>query len=100
MAEGEAQVSLLQTEVDRLSQALLKAQEGEAALKQKVTTLSQSLQEAAADHSSTQTRLTALQKTLSLVEQDKRLLQVSGSTRGGWSPIINTDYMCCSGEDG
>lgn len=72
-------MSLLHREVDRLNQALLKAQEGEAALKQKVTTLSQSLQEVAASHSGTQTRLAALQKTLSLAEQDKRLLQVSVS---------------------
>ena len=77
VAEGEARVSLLQREVERLSQALLRAQEGESALKEKTASLSQTLQEAAAAHSGTQSRLVALQKTLSLVEQDKKLLQVS-----------------------
>lgn len=70
-------MSLLQREVERLSQALLKAQEAESLLKEKSTSLNQGLQEAAAAHSSTQSRLVALQKTLSLAEQDKRLLQVS-----------------------
>lgn len=69
-------MSLLHREVERLSQALLKSQEGESLLKEKTTSLSQLLQEAAAVHSSTQARLAALQKTLSIVEQDKRLLQV------------------------
>lgn len=81
MAEGEARVSLLQREVERLNQALLKAQEGESLLKEKSTCLNQSLQEAAATHSSTQSRLAALQKTLTLAEQDKRLQQVSDSVK-------------------
>ena len=79
VAEGEARVSLLQREVERLSQALLKAQESESALKEKTSSLKKSLQEAAASHSSTQSRLTGLQKTLTVAEQDKRLLQVSGA---------------------
>lgn len=70
-------MSLLQREVDRLNQALLKAQEGETLLKEKVSSLKQSLQEAAAAHSSTQTRVAALQKTLTVAEQDRRLQQVS-----------------------
>lgn len=77
VAEGEARVSLLQREVERLSQALLKAQEGESLLREKTTSLNQSLQEAATAHSSTQSRLAALQKTLTVAEQDKRLQQVS-----------------------
>lgn len=77
MAEGEARVSLLQREVERLSQALLTAQEGESLLKEKSASLNQSLQEVAAAHSSTQSRLAALQKTLTVAEQDKRLQQVS-----------------------
>lgn len=72
-------MSLLQREVERLSQALLKAQEGENSLKEKTTSLKKSLQEASAAHSCTQSRLAALQKTLSAAEQDKRLLQVSGT---------------------
>lgn len=70
-------MSLLQREVERLSQALLKAQEGESVLKEKTSSLKKSLQEATASHGSTQSRLAALQKTLSVAEQDKRLLQVS-----------------------
>lgn len=70
-------MSLLQREVERLSQALLKAQEGESLLKEKASSLKKSLQEAAASHGSTQSRLAALQKALSAAEQDKRLLQVS-----------------------
>ena len=70
-------MSLLQREVERLSQALLKAQEAESLLKEKSASLNQSLQEATATHSSTQGRLVALQKTLCVAEQDKRLLQVS-----------------------
>lgn len=81
-AEGEARVSLLQREVERLSQALLKAQEGESALREKTSVLKKSLQEAAASHGSTQGRVAALQKTLSAAEQDKRILQVS-ATEGG-----------------
>lgn len=72
-------MSLLQREVEKLSQALLKAQDGETLLKGKTTSLSQSLQDAAASHSSTQGRLAALQKTLTATEQDKRLQQVSGA---------------------
>lgn len=72
-------MSLLQREVERLSQALLKAQESESVLKEKTSSLKKSLQEAVASHSSTQSRLTALQKTLTVAEQDKRLLQVSGT---------------------
>ncbi len=70
-------MSLLQREVERLSQALLKAQEGESLLKEKTSSLKKSLLEAAASHGSTQSRLAALQKALSAAEQDKRLLQVS-----------------------
>lgn len=77
VAEGEDRTSLLQREVERLSQALLKAQEDESLLKEKTSSLKKSLQEAAASHSSTQSRLAALQKTLSESEQAKRLLQVS-----------------------
>lgn len=79
VAEREARVSQLQRDVDRLSQNLLKAQEGESALKEKAASLSQTLQEVTASHSSTQSRLLALQKTLGSAEQDKRLLQVCGS---------------------
>ena len=77
VAEGEVRVALLQRDVERLSQALLKAQESESSLKEKVTSLNQSLQEVAAAHSSTETRRAALQKSLSVSEQDKRPLQVS-----------------------
>lgn len=76
VADGEARVSQLQREVDRLSQALLKAYDSESALKEKATSLNQSLQEVAATHSSTQSRLAALQKTSSMSEQEKRRLQV------------------------
>lgn len=79
-------MSVLQREVDRLNQALLKAQEGESLLKEKFTSLNQSLQGVSAAHSSTETRVAALQKTLSVAEQDKRHLQVSGTktkTSGG-----------------
>lgn len=82
VAEGEARVSLLQREVERLSEALLKAQEGESLLKEKTSSLKKSLQEAAASHGSTQSRLAALQKMLSAAEQDKRLLQVSETEWG------------------
>lgn len=78
-------MSLLQREVERLSQALLKAQEGESFLKEKTSSLKNSLQEAAASHSGTQSRLAALQKALSVAEQDKRLLQVR-QTEGKKSP--------------
>ncbi len=81
VADGEARASLLQREVERLSQALLKAQEGESLLKEKVSSLRRRLQEAEASHSSTQSRLSTLQKTLSVAEQDKRLLQVSETER-------------------
>lgn len=77
VAEGEARASLLQREVERLSQALLKAQEGESLLKEKTSSLKKSLAEAAASQSSTESRLAALQKTLSVAEHDRRLLQVS-----------------------
>uniref|UniRef100_A0A8C7KRB4 Rootletin-like n=1 Tax=Oncorhynchus kisutch TaxID=8019 RepID=A0A8C7KRB4_ONCKI len=68
-------VASLQREVDRLSQALSKAQEGEVCLREKNQSLSQSLQEATVAHSATQGRLVALQKTLGLAEQDRRHLQ-------------------------
>lgn len=99
-------MSILQREVERLSQALLKAQEGESLLKEKSTSLNQSLQEVAAAHSSTQTRLAALQKSLSTAEQDKRHLQVSetetktGGGQGGRK--LNGDViiiMCRSGTN-
>lgn len=77
VAEGEARASLLQREMERLSQALFKAQENESLLREKTSSLKKSIQEAAASHSSTQSRLAALQKMLSEAEQDKRLLQVS-----------------------
>ena len=66
----------LQREVERLSHALLKAQEGEGLLKERNQSLSQSLHEASATHSTTQGRLLTLQKTLSTSEQEKRQLQV------------------------
>lgn len=78
VAEGESCVASLQREVDRLSQALSKAQEGEVCLREKNQSLSQSLQEATVAHSATQGRLVALQKTLGLAEQDRRHLQVGG----------------------
>uniref|UniRef100_A0A8C8DBX3 Rootletin-like coiled-coil domain-containing protein n=1 Tax=Oncorhynchus tshawytscha TaxID=74940 RepID=A0A8C8DBX3_ONCTS len=68
-------VASLQREVDRLSQALSKAQEGEVCLREKNQSLSQSLQEATVAHTATQGRLVALQKTLGLAEQDRRHLQ-------------------------
>uniref|UniRef100_A0A673XCW3 Ciliary rootlet coiled-coil, rootletin n=1 Tax=Salmo trutta TaxID=8032 RepID=A0A673XCW3_SALTR len=71
-------VTSLQRELDRLSQALSKAQEGEVCLREKNQSLSQSLQEATVAHSATQGRLVALQKTLGLAEQDRRHLQVGG----------------------
>lgn len=77
VAEGEARTSLLQREVERLSQALFKAQENESLLREKAMSLKKSIQEAAASHNNTQSRVTALQKVLSEAEQDKRLLQVS-----------------------
>lgn len=76
VADGEVRVSLLQREVERLSQALVKAQESESLLKEKTLSLNHSLQEATAAHSSTQSGLAALQKTLSVTEQEKNLLQV------------------------
>lgn len=69
-------MALLQREVEMLSQALLKSQEGETLLREKITSLNQTIQEAAALQSSTQGRMAALQKTLSMAEQDRRLLQV------------------------
>lgn len=63
--------------MERLSQALLKAQEDESLLREKTSSLRKSLQEAAASHSSTQSRLATLQKTLTEAEQTKRMLQVS-----------------------
>lgn len=77
VAEGEVRASLLQREVERLSQALRAVQEDESLLREKTSSLKKSLQEAAASHSSTQSRLAALQKMLTEAEQDKRLLQVS-----------------------
>lgn len=76
VADGEVRVSLLQREVERLSQALVKAQESESLLKEKTLSLNHSLQESTAAHSSTQSGLAALQKTLSVTEQEKNLLQV------------------------
>lgn len=70
-------MSLLQRDVERLSQALLKAQDGESFLREKTSSLKKSLQEAEASHSSTQSCLASVQKMLSVAEQDKRLLQVS-----------------------
>lgn len=72
-------MSLLQTEVEQLSQALLKAEENEAVLREKNASLNQSLQELAAAHGSAQSRLTALQKALSMTEQEKQHLQVGGA---------------------
>lgn len=77
VAEGEVRASLLQREVERLSQALRAVQEDESLLREKTSSLKKSLQEAAASHSSTQSRMAALQKMLTEAEQDKRLLQVS-----------------------
>lgn len=82
VTEGEARVALLQREVEMLSQALLKSQEGETLLREKITSLNQTIQEAAALQSSTQGRMAALQKTLSMAEQDRRLLQVREKTTG------------------
>lgn len=79
VAEGEARVSLLQREVERLTQTLLRAQEGDATLREKAVSLSQTLQEVTASHSGTQSRLLSLQKALSSSEQDKRRLQVCES---------------------
>lgn len=81
VTEGESRVSQLQREVDRLNEIVLKAQEGESALKEKAASLSQTLQEVTASHSGMQSRLLALQKTVLSTEQDKRLLQVCGSDR-------------------
>lgn len=75
----------LQREVERLSQALLKAQEGEALLKERSQSLNQNLQEASATHSATQGRLVTLQKNLSASEQEKRQLQASFDY-GAFSP--------------
>lgn len=88
-------MSLLQREVERLSQALLKTQEGESLLREKATSLNQSLQEAASAHSSSQSRLAALQKTLTVAEQDKRLQQVREMDEN--KPLNNVDgkiYIC------
>lgn len=63
--------------MERLSQALLKAQEDESLLREKTSSLRKSLQEAAASHSSTQSRLATLQKMLTEAEQTKRMLQVN-----------------------
>lgn len=67
--------------MERLSQALLKAQEDESLLREKTSSLRKSLQEAVASHSSTQSRLATLQKTLTEAEQTKRMLQVSEAFR-------------------
>lgn len=77
VAEGEARVSVLQREVDKLSQALLKAQENESLLKERTASLNMSLNEATTAHSSSQSRLAALQKSLTVSEQEKQQLQVS-----------------------
>lgn len=63
--------------MERLSHALLKAQEDESVLKEKMSSLRKSLQEAAASQSGHQSRLAALQKILTESERDKQLLQVS-----------------------
>lgn len=76
-------MSLLQREVERLNQALLKSREDEALLKEKASALKKSLQEAVASHSSTQSRLAALQKTLTEAEQARMLLQVTETEVGG-----------------
>lgn len=81
VAEGDARVSVLQKEADRLNQALLRCQEAESAVREKAVSLSQTLQEVTASHSDTQTRLLALQKALSSSEQDRRLLQVRVAQR-------------------
>lgn len=82
-------MSLLQREVERLSQALLKSREDESLLKEKASALKKSLQEAVASHSSAQGRLAALQKTLSEAEQAKMLLQVTEAEgEKGWD--LNT----------
>lgn len=70
-------MSVLQREVERLSHALLKAEEEESVLKEKMSSLRMSLQEAAASQSAQQSRLAALQKMLAEAERDRRLLQVS-----------------------
>ena len=81
VAEGESRVSSLLREVEKLSQALSKAQEGESSLREKNQTLSQSLQEATAAHSATQGRLAVVQKSQCLAEQDRRQLQVCGGLK-------------------
>lgn len=63
--------------MERLSHALLKAQEDESVLKEKMSSFRKSLQEAAASQSGHQSRLAALQKMLTEAERDKQLLQVS-----------------------
>lgn len=78
VAEGEARASALHREVDRLSVALLKAQEDQSSLKEKTASLRKSLQEVTASNSSAEGRLTALHKTLSEAERVRRALQVSG----------------------
>ena len=70
-------MSALQREVERLTQLLAKALEGESSQRERVQSLAQSLQEATAAHSATQGRLSTLQKTLGLAEQERRQLQVS-----------------------
>lgn len=67
----------LQREVERLSQLLAKAQEGESGQRERVQSLALSLQEATSAHSATQGRLSTVQKSLGLAEQERRQLQVS-----------------------
>lgn len=78
--------------MERLSQALLKAQEDESLLRGKTSSLRKSLQEAAASHSSTQSRLATLQKTLTEAEQTKRMLQVSEAFRSNEDVIVVKYY--------
>lgn len=83
VAEGEARASALHREVERLSLALLKAQEDQSSLKEKTASLRKSLQEVTASNSSAESRLAALHKTLSEAERVRRALQVSGADGGG-----------------
>lgn len=78
VAEGEARASALHREVERLSVALLKAQEEQSSLKEKTASLRKSLQEATSSSSSAEGRLATLHKTLSEAERVRRALQVSG----------------------
>lgn len=83
VAEGEARASALLREVERLSLALLKAQEDQSSLKEKTVSLRKSLQEVTASSSSAESRLAALHKTLSEAERVRRALQVSDGGGGG-----------------